>query len=140
MDKFLKKLKMELRRSHGVSVITYPWGRGFNNQPHSVSYGAGFRLRSDPALLWMWHRLAAIAQTWPICSGWSPTKHKEIKYRTIIRSSYSNSGFYSEENEHTSLKSYLYSYFHCNIIYNSQDNRSNWCVHQQMNKDVHSLK
>ena len=32
--------------------------------PAFVSYGVGCRCNSDPALLWLWHRLAAIALIW----------------------------------------------------------------------------
>ena len=52
----------------------YSWGCGFDPRPCSVdqgygvamSCGIGHRLGSDPALLWLWHRLAAIALTQPL--------------------------------------------------------------------------
>jgi len=35
-----------------------------------MSYGAGQRCGSDPALLWLWHRLAAPAPIGPL--AWEP--------------------------------------------------------------------
>ena len=35
-----------------------------------VSYGVGCRRGSDPALLWLWHRLAAAASIRPL--AWEP--------------------------------------------------------------------
>ena len=47
-----------------------PWGYRFDPWPRSasqgsVSCGAGLRRGSDPALLWLWHRLAATAPIRP---------------------------------------------------------------------------
>ena len=45
--------------------------------------GVGHRCDSDPALLWLWHRLAAAAPIWPpclgtsICLGCGPKKTKQ---------------------------------------------------------------
>ena len=35
-----------------------------------MSYGVGHRCSSDPALLWLWYRLAAIAPIQPL--AWEP--------------------------------------------------------------------
>ena len=35
-----------------------------------MNYGIGCRHRSDPALLWLWHRLAATALIGPL--AWEP--------------------------------------------------------------------
>ena len=50
----------------------------------AVSCGVGRRCSSDLALLWQWHRLAAVAPIWPlartsICRGYSPKKTKTKK-------------------------------------------------------------
>ena len=47
----------------------YPWGCNFDPWPHSVGWGSGIavscsvgqRCGLDPALLWLWHKLAAVA-------------------------------------------------------------------------------
>ena len=52
----------------------HPWGRRFDPWPHSagsrsgiaVSCGVGHRCSSDPALLWLWYRLAALPLIWPL--------------------------------------------------------------------------
>ena len=50
-----------------------------------MSCGVGHRLGSDLALLWLWHRLAAVAQIRPlawetsICCGYGPKKTKRQK-------------------------------------------------------------
>ena len=51
----------------------YPQGCGFNPWPRSVGQGSGIALNcvvhrhgSDSTLLWLWHRLAAIAQIRPL--------------------------------------------------------------------------
>ena len=56
----------------------YPGGRRFRSWPRSVgqgsgdavSYGVGSRRGSDPGLLWLWCRLAAIALIQPL--AWEP--------------------------------------------------------------------
>ena len=46
---------------------------------------------------------------------------QKIKNRTTIVSSHSTSGYLSEENENTNMKSYIYFHVYCSTIYNSQD-------------------
>ena len=47
----------------------------------------------------------------------------------------SASGYLSQENENTTLKTYPHSHVYSSIIYNSQGNGSNLSVPQQMNKE-----
>ena len=42
-------------------------GQGFGV---AVGYGVGHRRGLDPALLWLWHKLAAVAQIQPL--AWKP--------------------------------------------------------------------
>ena len=50
-----------------------------------MSYGVGCRLSSDPELLWLWRRLAAVAPIRPpslgtsICHRYGPKKLKKKK-------------------------------------------------------------
>ena len=52
----------------------YPWGFRFDSWPRSVGWvsgiavncGVGRRYGSDPALLWLWNRPAAVALIWPL--------------------------------------------------------------------------
>ena len=74
----------------------YPWGCGFDPWPHSVgrgsgvamSCGVGRRHGSDPALLWVWCRPAAVAQIQPlvlelsICCECSPKKTNKQTNKT----------------------------------------------------------
>ena len=56
-----------------------------------MSYGVGCRCSSDPALLWLWHRLEATAPIRPL--GWEPPyavgaalekkKKEEFKQRVL---------------------------------------------------------
>ena len=46
---------------------------------------------------------------------------QKIKNRNTIQSSNSTSGYLSKEYKHTNSKRYMHPYFHCSIIYNSQD-------------------
>ena len=46
---------------------------------------------------------------------------QNIKNRTIISSSSSTSGYFSEENRNTNLKRYMCPYVHCSNIDSSQD-------------------
>ena len=41
-----------------------------------MSYGGGHRLGSDPALLWLWGRLVAIALIRPL--AWEPPYAKDV--------------------------------------------------------------
>ena len=72
----------EIQSSHHGSVFNepnkYPWGCRFNPWPCSLVWGSGIamsccvgcRCSSDPAFLWLWHRLAATASIWPL--AWEP--------------------------------------------------------------------
>ena len=56
----------------------------------AVSYGVGCRHGLDPVLLWLWHKLAAVALIWPL--AWEPPyaagvaleKTKKKKKKDII--------------------------------------------------------
>ena len=47
--------------------------------------------------------------------------------------SYPISGFLSKEYKNINSKIYMHPYVHCNVIYNSQDNRNNLSAFQPIN-------
>ena len=74
----------------------YPWGCGFDPSPHlvgwgygvAVSCGVGCRHGSDPELLWLWRKQAAVAPIWPLawgvpCAAGAALKSK-IKKKSVI--------------------------------------------------------
>ena len=76
----------------------YPWGGGFDPWPCSVGGGSGTalsggvdqRCSSDPALLLLWHRPAAVAPIWPLawelpstCSRYGPKKQKTKQNKRV---------------------------------------------------------
>ena len=57
------------------------WGSGF-----AVSCGVGLKCSSDPKLLWLWHRPAAIAPIQPLawelpCAAGAALKSKKLKLK-----------------------------------------------------------
>ena len=59
---------------HHGSVVNepdqHPWRHGFNPWPRSVGWESGAVVSWDPELLWLWHRLVAVAPIWHI--AWEP--------------------------------------------------------------------
>ena len=57
-------------RNHGVAGSTPCLTQWVKDLALPMSYGVGHRCGSDPILLWLWHRLAAIAPIRPL--AWEP--------------------------------------------------------------------
>ena len=83
IQKFVQNGEFPSLRSRNESDW-YPWVCRFDPQPHSVGWGSGIvvscyvgrRRGLDPKLLWLWHRLTAVALIRPL--AW------ELPYAMVV--------------------------------------------------------
>ena len=96
----MNKEKVHVNGSVCYEANLYPWGPVFDPWPHSVglgssvvmSYGIGHRCGSNPTLLWLWCRLAAVASIQPL--GW------ELPYATGVGLKKTILCIYEQETKH----------------------------------------
>ena len=76
-----------------------------------MSCGVGRRHSSDPALLWLWHRLATTALIRPL--AWEPPY--------AVDSALERTKDKNKNKNKTKQKNHMHLYVHCSSIHNSQD-------------------